>query len=215
MDEERVQNVIKNLNLKVAALEQQQKELTQSLLNVESLAGKRIAFSYCVDITIDTGATTIQEDTVQVSRAGPFFAERIICAFRIKTMQDSGEADWTGRYMPLSSRWIYPWIWPRNAGIGTIAQWNPLDFEWTYEVDDDDRQRTDKFLPGDILDREDNDGIFAVSDLFAAGATIRFKVSPLRAVGGVAPWVSGTTGVEDWEFNAVFWGYKLIQPIQV
>ena len=103
---------------------------------------------------------------------------------------------------------------PESSMIDPFSAACAVEADLPAEVEDDDRQRMDKFLPGDILDRDDNDGIFAVSDLFAAGATIRFKVNPHRAVGAVVPW-NTDTGVATWRFTAVFWGYKIVQPIQV
>jgi len=213
-DIQRAKEVLSRLNVKMADLEGQVKLLTQQTLNVESLAGKRVPFSYVIPIVIDQGSDQLSEGSVQTSRSGPFFAERLTCTLHIENVLDGGDASWIGRYLPISSRGVYPFIWPSGA-TGTIAYQPPLDFEFGWESDSSDRQRQDKFIPGDILERQDSDGILAVSDIFPEGSTITFKVNPLRPVGNNDPWNDGQTGVETYIFTAVFWGYKIIQPTQV
>ena len=211
---EKAQEVARRLNIKVADLEGQVKLLTQQTLNVESLAGKRVPFSYVIELPVTQGSDALVERSVQTSRAGPFFAERLICTFRIDNVQDGGDAAWVGKFLPLSSRWLFPFQFPLGA-TGTIAQLNPLDFEFGWESDSSDRQRQDKYIPGDIMARQDNDGIMAVSDIFPEGSTITFKMNPFRAVGNSVPWNNATTGVSSYVFTAVLWGYKIVQPTQV
>jgi hypothetical protein len=206
-----MQERVKKQNLRIAELETQIKDLTQSTLNIDSLAGKRVPYSYVIPITIDQGSEQLAEGSTQTSRSGPFFAEKLICTFRINSVEAGGAANWVGVYLPLSSRWSYPWIWNAGANPSYVP---PLDFEFGWESSSSDRQRQDKFIPGDVLDRCDSDGILAVSDIFPQGSTITFKVNPLRPVGNNVPWNAGT-GVHDYIFTAVFWGYKIIQPTQV
>lgn len=213
-ESQKAQEVARRLNIKLADLEGQVRLLTQQTLNVESLAGKRVPFSYVIELPVTQGSDALVEGSIQTSRAGPFFAERLICAFRIDNVQDGGVAAWVGKFLPLSSRWLYPYQFPAGA-TGTQAVMNPLDFEFGWESDSSDRQRQDKYIPGDIMDRQDNDGIMAVSDIFPEGSTITFKMNPFRAVGNSVPWNDGTTGVSSYVFTAVLWGYKIIQPTQV
>jgi hypothetical protein len=212
--ENEVQERIKRQNLQIAEMKQQIQDLSQQTLNVESLAGKRVPFSYVVNIDLTQGTDQLSEGSVQTSRSGPFFAERLMCSMYIKAVQSGGDASWVGRYLPIGSRSVYPYIWPAGA-TGTIAVDPPLDFEFSYEADASDRQRSDKFVPGDVFDRFDDDGILPVSDIFPQGTTITFKLNPLRAVGNNTPWNHGTTGVSEFRFQATFWGYKIIQPTQV
>lgn len=210
---EKAQQVLSRLNVKMADLQDQVTLLTKQTLNVESLAGKRVPFIYSIPITVTQGIEQLLEGSVQTSRAGPFFADRLLCNFRIEEMESGGDASLVGRDLPLSSKGVYPYMWPLGA-TGTQCDPPPLDFEWGYESDSSDRQRQDRYVPGDFLDRQDNDGILSVSDIFPEGSTITFKINPLRPVGNNAPW-SDATGVESFLFTASFWGYKIIQPTQV
>lgn len=212
--EQELQERIKRQNLKLAELEEQVKDLTHATLNIDSLAGKRVPYSYVIPIEISQGSEQLAEGNTQTSRSGPFFAERLSCAFRIHSVQNGGDASWVGVHLPLSSRWSYPWIW--NAGLNHDPTYiPPLDFEFGWESSSSDRQRQDKYVPGDLLDRCDNDGIMAVSDIFPGGTTITFKLNPFRPVGNNAPWNHAVTGVASFMFTATFWGYKIIQPTQV
>lgn len=210
---DQTQDKLNFLKTKYDALDEQVRLLTQQTLNVESLAGKRVPYSYVIDITINQGVDELQEGQVQVSRSGPFFAERIYASLRINTMQDGGDASLVGRQLPISSRSVYPFIWPAGA-TGTQTVDPPLDFTWGYSSTDSDRERQNSFLPGDLLERSDSDGIFAVSDIFSEGATINFQMAPLRPIGNNAPW-SDADGVASFVFSAIFWGYKIIQPAQM
>jgi hypothetical protein len=212
-DHEMAKAVLKRLNLKYEDLAGQVKLLSQQTLDVDSLAGKRVPYSYVVPITIDQGSDELQENSVQISRAGPFFADRLLFTLRIETLQNGGDASWVGRYLPISSQRIYPNIWAAGA-TGTQADMPPLDFEWSYESDSSDRQRSDKYVPGELMDRYDGDGIMSVSDVFAPGTTVTVKVNPLRAIGNNTPW-NAADGVLTYTMTAVFAGYKIIQPSQV
>ena len=212
MDTEVVQSHIRKLNLRVAEIEQQVKEVFQSTFNIESLAGKRVPYKCVVNITIDQGEDQLVSGSTQVTRAGPFLAETVLASFRVGTMRAGGLATLPGRYLPLGSRSNYPYVWPL-AATGTRCELPPLDFEWGYNTNDSDRARQDNFVPGDLFDRFDNDGILPVADIFAPGAQITFEVNPFRAVGNGTPW-NDADGVSNFVFTATFSGYKIIQPGQ-
>jgi hypothetical protein len=199
----------------IASMQEQLNAVSQGMLDVDSLAGKRVPFHYVIPIQITQGSAEQVENSVSTSRSGPFFAEKLVCTFRIEAVQDGGDASWVGRFLPLSSRPDYPYLTMWAAGAtGTQVVDPPLDFEFGWESNASDRQRQDKNIPGDILSKFDNDGIMPVSDIFPGGSTITFKVNPYRAVGNNAPW-NTATGVDTYIFEAVFVGYKIIQPTQV
>jgi hypothetical protein len=211
--ETKLQQVVANQNQKIAGLEQQIRSLTQQTLNVDSLAGKRVPFHYVIPIQLTQGQDQQQEGSVQTSRSGAFFAERLICTLHIEAVEDGGDASWVGMMLPISSRPVYPFIWAAGA-TGTQSRQPPLDFEFGWESNSSDRARQDKFIPCDVLSKFDGDGIMPVSDIFPGGTEITFKINPLRPVGNVAPW-SDADGVATFVFTAVFQGYKIIQPTQM
>lgn len=211
---ENARDALNALNSKLGGLQSEVKLLTQQTLNVESLAGRRVPYAYVIPITLTQGSDELGQGSTQVSRAGPFFAERLICTIRINELEDGGDASWVGRYLPISSRWVYPWIWRPAAAAAVQSEFPPLDFEFRWYSDSSDRVRSDKYIPGEVLGKFDGDGIMPVSDIFAAGSSITFEMSPHRAVGNNAPW-SDSDGVENFIFTAIFWGYKIVQPAQV
>ena len=187
------------------------RELEDRDVNVENLAGKRIPYKYQINIEVPQNTSSILNGTVTLSRDGPFIARRLYASFRVKSVPDGGTADWVGRYLPLTSRSSFPWMnyWHLT---GTECYDPPFDFEWGYSDGGSDRNRQDKYISGDVLARCDQDGYIMVDEIFAAGTTITFTISPLRPVGAAAPW-TGDTGVENFEFQATFDGYKIVQPL--
>lgn len=208
---------IERISSENALLRGKLQELESRDLNVENLAGKRVPYRYQIDIPVPQNTASMLTGTVTVSRDGPFIARRLYVTFRVASVRSGGNADWVGRYLPISSRPEYAWetYWKANAAasIEDVVM-PPLDFEWGYSDGGTDRRREDKFIAGDIIARRDEDGVLMVDDIFAAGSMITFTMQPLRAVGGSAPW-SDSTGVENFELNAIFDGYKIIQPLQV
>lgn len=184
-------------------------------LDLESLAGKRNPYRLQIDIDVPIGSAALLTGTRTLSRSGPFVAKRLYAAFRIKTLQASGAADWVGRYLPLSSRetWNVMQMWKVNVAPLEETFDPPLDFVWGYSDGVSDRERQNQFIAGDILARHDEDGFLAISEVFAGGAAITFQMQPLRAVGNAAPWNHGTTGVALFEFSVIFEGYRILQPM--
>jgi len=200
----------------LSGMQQQLEAVKAGALDIDQLAGKRIPYRIQVDIEVAQAANAILSGTRTLTLSGPFVAKRLTATFRIKSMQDGGSALWVGRYLPLSSRNVYSTmqLFKVNAGSLEEVYEPPLDFEWSYTDGGTDRARQDQFIAGDVLARYDDDGFMPVSDIFAGGATITFKINPLRAVGNGAPW-SGSTGVDKFEFNAIFEGYRILQPLSV
>ena len=173
---------------------------------------RRIPYMQQINITVPQGAASALTGTATLTRSGPFIARRLYASFKIASVVDGGDADWVGRYLPLSSHQIYSNMFSWNqggVGIERVVD-SPLDFEWGYSDGGSDRQRQDRFISGDILARRDEDGIFAVDEVFASGATITFTLVPLRPVGGAAPWNDVQTGIEKFEFQVTFVGYRVV-----
>lgn len=198
-----------------ALLRQRLQELESRDLNIENLAGKRVPYRFQIDITVPQNGAAILTGTVTVSRDGPFIARRLYVTLRIASVRAGGNNDWIGRYLPISSRSTYfqQVYWKVSAALEDVAM-PPLDFEYGYSDGGSDRRREDKYIAGDILAQADESGILMVDDIFSAGSTITFTVAPLRPVGASAPW-SDATGVENFELNAIFDGYKIVQPLTV
>ena len=94
----------------------------------------------------------------------------------------------------------------------------PLDFEYEYSDGGSERNRQDKAISGDTLARFDEDGFFMNNEIFAAGTTISFKISPLRApiitvLDTAVPEL--VTGNLTLLFKATFVGFKVLQPLEL
>jgi hypothetical protein len=198
------------------ALRQRVDQLEKRDLNVETLAGKRVPYHVQINITVPQATAAVVNGTVTLTRSGPFVARRLFASLRVQTVRAGGNADWVGRYLPLSSHETYTMenYWKPVASIEDVVD-PPLDFEWGYSDGGSDRNRQDRYISGDILARHDEDGFMMADEVFASGATIAFIVSPLRPVGGNAPWNDANTGVATFEFQATFVGYRIVQPLVV
>lgn len=206
---EQVMTINESLRQRIDTLEQRD-------LNIEALAGKRVPYFTQINITLPQASAAVATGTVTLTRSGPFIARRLHASLRIQTVRAGGNADWVGRYLPLTSRPDYAMAnyWKVGVPLEDCAD-VPLDFEWGYSDGGSDRNRQDRYISGDVLARSDEDGFLMADEIFASGATISFVVAPLRPVGGNLPWSHANTGVENFEFQATFSGYRIVQPLTV
>ena len=127
--------------------------------------------------------------------------------------------DMIGRYTPVSSRGEY-YNWARDVADFVPDSYvpPPLDFEWEYNDSGSERNRQDKPISGDIIAvRRDDDGYLMNNDIFAAGTTINFIISPTRAVpiltAGTTPDID--TGPIDLQVQVTLDGFKVLQPLEM
>jgi len=189
--------------------------------------GKQLPFRFQINIPMLGGTNSPQTGTVNVSRDGPFIARRIYVSVLITDapVLEPGvgvDEDYThmiGRYAPVSSRGEY-FNWARDLAAfvpGTYVP-PPLDFEFEYNDSGSERNRQDKPISGDILAvRRDDDGYLMNNDIFAAGTTINFVISPTRAVpileAGTAP--DTDSGAIDLQVQVTLDGFKVLQPLEM
>jgi len=207
--------------------------LERQEVHIDDMPGKQIPFKFQINIPFPGGSNSPVTGTVNISRDGPFLARRIYASVIITDAPlleppALPPVDYThmiGRYVPPSSRSEY-FNWAREAaqfaaGAGGIFESYvppPLDFEFEYSDSGSDRNRQDKPISGDIIAvRRDDDGYLMNNEIFAAGTTINFIVSPTRAVpiltAGVSP--DTVSGPLDLEVQITFDGFKVLQPLEM
>jgi hypothetical protein len=217
---------------------QARKALEKQELHIDDMPGKQLPFKFQINIPLEGGSATAQTGTVTVSRDGPFVARRlyatcIITDAPLLTVSDPGGDTWDytdmeGRFCPISSRQLYHmWAFPADNlplqfPIANCDGWvpPPLDFEWEYSDGGSERNRQDKPISGDILARHDEDGYFMNNEIFAAGTTISYVISPLRAVPTLTLSNTDTPpetdeGPLDLLFKVTFDGFKVLQPLEM
>ena len=220
----------------MAAQLQDEKRAREALerqeVHIDDMPGKQLPFKFQINIPLVGGSNSPVTGTVNVSRDGPFICRRIYASVQIADAPllelDASSYDYThmiGRYVPPSSRDQY-FNWARDAaqfdaGAGGLFEGYvppPLDFMWEYSDSGSERNRQDKPISGDILAvRRDDDGYLMNNEIFAAGTTINFIVSPTRPVPiltvGTTP--DTDSGPIDLEVQVTFDGFKVLQPLEM
>lgn len=226
-------------NTRLASELQETRRITEAMerqeVHIDDMPGKQLPFKFQINIPLVGGSNSPVTGTVNVSRDGPFIARRLYASVLVSdapllTPPVGNPVDYThmiGRYVPPTSRAEY-FSWAREvaqfapvlpATALPFASYvpPPLDFEWEYNDSGSERNRQDKPISGDILFRRDDDGYFMNNEIFAAGTTINFIVSPTRAVpilaAGAAP--NTVTGPLDLEVQVTFDGFKVLQPLEM
>lgn len=216
-------------NRRLAAELQDEKRAREALerqeVHIDDMPGKQLPFKFQINIPLTGGSNSPVTGTVNVSRDGPFICRRIFASVLVTdapllTVAATTD-DYThmiGRYVPVTSRSEY-FNWARDVADFSPTTYvpPPLDFEWEYNDSGSERNRQDKPISGDILIRQDDDGYLMNNEIFAAGTTINFIVSPTRTV----PILSATdgqltdTGPIDLEVQITFDGFKVLQPLEM
>jgi len=219
-------------NRRLAAELQDEKRAREALerqeVHIDDMPGKQLPFKFQINIPLVGGSNSPVTGTVNVSRDGPFICRRLCVSVQITDaplLEPGGVAadeDYThmvGRYVPPTSRSEYA-NWATDVANFPITNYvpPPLDFEWEYNDSGSDRNRQDKPISGDILAiRRDDDGYLMNNEIFAAGTTINFTVSPTRAVpiliAGTAP--NTDSGAINLEVQITFDGFKILQPLEM
>lgn len=214
------------LNTALDAEKKQRVDLEKKAVHIDDMPGKQLPFKFQINIAIPAGSSSPATGTVTVSRDGPFIARRLYASCIITeapTLTVGGTVyDFTpfqNRFIPISSRGTYP-FWGFSDAYAVISGrvFVPpvLDFEWEYNDGGSERNRQDKAISGDILARYDDDGYFMNNEIFAAGTTISFKISPLRApIITVIDGLSEGSGNVALLFKVTFDGFKVLQPLEL
>lgn len=200
--------------------------LERQEVHVDDMPGKQLPFKYQINIPLTGGSSSPVTGTVNVNRDGPFICRRLYVSVLITdapNVEIGGDTyDYTffiGRYVPMTSResFIF-WALPINPLIPQLIIPPPIDFEWEYNDSGSERKRQDKPISGDILNRQDDDGYLMNNEIFAAGTTLSFTVSPTRAVETIVQEINNvatTIGPIDVEFQVTFDGFKVLQPLEM
>jgi hypothetical protein len=217
----------------LASERQAREALEKEEVHIDDMPGKQLPFKFQINIPLPGGTDSPVEGTVTVSRDGPFIARRLYASIYVSdapvlTVPDPDADTWdyshmVGRYAPRSSRECCDWFtWARALNDFTTPSMvlPPLDFEYSYDDGGSERNRQDKPISGDILAMKDEDGYFMNNEIFAAGTTISFKVSPLHAVpiltlSNTAPVPVTDEGPLDVVFQVTFDGFKVLQPLEM
>lgn len=117
---------------------------------------------------------------------------------------------------------LIAWAVPDNDPYQPFFAWTPFDppppfdFQWEYNDSGGKVVRQDKPISGDILYRQDDDGYVMNNEIFSAGTTVNFIVSPTRAVPVIRETNQGVTrsGPLDIQLKVTFDGFKILQPLQ-
>jgi hypothetical protein len=208
---------VEALKAENAQLNQVMQALERREIHLDDMPGKQLPFRYQINIPLPSGTSAPTPGTVSVSRDGPFVARRVFasCLITDAPVDEDPALDYShmiNRFMPITSTDYYN-LWGTNgtgiaagAGFGAAPFLPPLlDFEWEYSDGGSERNRQDKPISGDILFRHDEDGYFMNNEVFAAGTTIQFVVSPVRAV---------AEGY-DLLLKVTFDGFKVLQPLEM
>jgi hypothetical protein len=233
---------LKTDNDRLAAVIEDERQARLALekkeVHIDDMPGKQLPYKFQINIPLTGGTQAPTSGTVNISRDGPFIARRIFASCLITdaptlvlpvppaTVWDY--ADWIGRFAPVSSSGSYD-IWARYATLFTAPAPGalqsllsgyvppPIDFEWEYNDGGSDRNRQDKPISGDLFARSDDSGYFMNNEIFAAGTTISFTISPTRAIPtisqGAAP--NTVTGNVDLLMKITFDGFKVLQPLEM
>jgi len=223
---------ITNLNMALDAERKQREQLEKKSVHIDDMPGKQLPFHYQINIAMPAGSSSPSSGTVTVSRDGPFIARRMYASCIVTDAPvlttNSGAVTWDfshfeNRFIPISSRpeyarWGFSNMYDSPTGVRRSYQPPVLDFEWEYNDGGSERNRQDKAISGDILARFDEDGYFMNNEIFAAGTTISFRISPLRA-----PVVTVYDIDNDDEasgnvallFKVTLDGFKVLQPLEL
>lgn len=116
---------------------------TPGVVRIENIPGRRVPFTFLVDIPIGSNTTSIQQGSLTISQEGPFVAVRRIATFQsayefqVNPVENiiSAPARYSGRsfgrFRPVHSAWdIFDASTPLASGIPVIAGFadfgNPL-----------------------------------------------------------------------------------------
>lgn len=242
----RLGNLVDESNRLAAQLQDEKKAreaLGQREVDIDDMPGKQMPFRYQINIPLIGGSSSPVTGTFNVSRDGPFICRRIYASLLVTDAPlfeySANNADdythFIGRYVPLTSSSTYKLTGRVRTGLNVgdlfIGGWAepapyltgapeiiapPLDFEWEYNDSGGKITRQDKPISGDILARNDDDGYVMNNEVFPAGTTVNFIVSPTRPVTIIEGYnftqdvpVSGPIDVE---LQVAFDGFKVLQP---
>ena len=204
----RLEGQIAAVSARDKALEAIVKHLERRDVQLDDMPGKQLPYKYQINIPLASGTQAATTGTVATSRDGPFIARRLYASLLISDAPDSPDhSDMVGRFCPVTSRddlQYDKWSPTAHADLTNYVG-PPLDWEFSYSDGGSDRNRQDKPISGDILAKHDEDGYFMNNEIFAAGTTISFIVSPLRAV----PTDFGLI------LKITFDGFKVLQPLSM
>lgn len=215
--------------------------LEKKEIHIDDMPGKQLPYKFQINIPLPAGTQAPTTGTVNISRDGPFIARRVFAsclitdAPLITTIVPAATydfTDWIGRFAPVSSTCEH-WLWSRDAAMfipvtaavpvltpqGLLSGYipPPIDFEWEYNDGGSDRNRQDKPISGDLFARGDDSGYFMNNEIFAAGTTISFVISPTRAIPiitkGTAP--NEVSGDVNLLMKITFDGFKVLQPLEM
>ena len=164
---------------------------------IEDIPGKRVPYSYNINLTITN--TTQTPGTFTVSQDGPFLATQLLAAWRPTAGADSGANAGAGRWRKINSIWA---LASDGAG-GTYRDPDTVDFEWRYSCSGSDRARQNEVLRSsvELFSVHDRPYYLPIADFFERSTTVTVEATMLRT-----PLNAGILKFQ-------FIGYKLLQPI--
>ena len=164
---------------------------------IEDIPGKRVPYTYGVNITITN--TTQTPGTITISSDGPFLATGLVAAWRPTTgTSPVGAIAMTGRWRPISSTNAIV----SDGAASLIALPDAVDFTWNYSEAGSDRARQNIDRSSvELFSNQDRPCYLPIADFFERNTAVTVNVTMLRA-----PTNAGVL----W-FG--FAGYKLLQPI--
>jgi len=180
---EALTRAVRNIAGKLTAVEQELVLTRESNVSEMTLAARlrkqadrEIPFSYRLDIDILSGSTVRAEAGVLIEQQGAFLLNRVYFSWRPTAGANAGQ------WRPIAHSN------PIIAAAAAPADVLDFQFEWTEGTSKRGRQNT--AIPGDIMYRQDLDGMLQCPDVFMASSTVVFAVAPT-----VGPTNNGTLSI--------------------
>ena len=168
-----ISTAISSLNAAIRVLSGRVKtvENTQTPLTFRQQKVQGAAFAlprwYTIDFVVSATTTDMINGSVTITQEGWYFIDRIYAVWRETT---------DNHFRPPSSGGF-----SANTPVATLER--EIDFTWNYQDGRTQMWRAPNDLPGDILWRQDRDGVIGNDgDPMGPNAPINAHITPLRAV---------------------------------
>jgi len=171
-----LEGALKANNAKLDTLEKMLAGKLSYADRIVACAEKVVPFRYNIQIDFTTGDQNRAPGSVTIDQDGWFLHDRIYVSYRVELAQDVND----GRYRPISSG--NPEI-AAGAAVAAAHVTDVPDFVWELVEGSSQRGRQNNVpTPGDVLYRQDRDGILFHPDVFPPSSVVTMFVTPLRAI---------------------------------